>query len=87
MNFKKIFKDKKGEIVIFQKPNLLVWIAIIFFILQYLFAGNLGTFALWGYRTTVFIWSLDEAFRGVNLFRRLLGVTVGLVLIITIIID
>jgi hypothetical protein len=85
MAFRNFFKDKKGNIVIVQKPNFLIWVAILFFILQAIFNGDLTNIANWGFKITILIWSLDELFRGDSNFRKFLGLLVGILTTLTII--
>jgi len=86
MNIKKFFKDKKGNIVIIQKPNLLVFTAIILFLLQLIINGQVGDFAGWGFKITILVWSFDEAIRGDSPFRKVLGIIIGTYLIATMLI-
>jgi hypothetical protein len=80
--FDRFFRDKNGNIVIIQPPNLPIIIWSIASFLQLIFITGiihvgLETIAL----IAIFIWSVAEIFQGVNYFRRSLGL---LVLIATI---
>ena len=72
-----MFRDRTaGKIVIAQFPNvaLIVWLSAT--ALTMVTAGGVHTFL--GYAATValVVWAAGELFRGVNPFRRLLGVGV-----------
>lgn len=82
--FDRFFRDRDGNIVIAQKPNLPVLVASAATLLQFVVpAGNVHTvlelvaFGVW------FTWAWLELFSGVNYFRRSLGllVLVGLLAI------
>lgn len=83
MNLKNIFETSDGEIVIAQKPNALIiiwlacWIGAQFVTNQQSsnYISNIGTVAL-------VLWALSELFKGVNTFRKLLGLVVLLGIII-----
>lgn len=77
--FDRIFRDREGNIVIFQMPNLPLLVGVTGLILQFIIpAGkvhiglDLITFG------ALFTWSWQEFFGGVNYFRRSLGL-LGLV--------
>ncbi len=78
----KVFRDKSGHIVIWQNPNLPLWLWIVSVIfglmikngLWHEVASRLGTAA-------IFTWSYLEIRSGVNLFRRIIGIVVMLVII------
>lgn len=71
-----IFEDKKGSIVLGQKPNvpLIIWIACIPLLL--ITSGELQNviqiISFWA----ILIWACLELFMGSNLFRRLLGLII-----------
>jgi hypothetical protein len=84
-----LFQNRKtGAITIAQAPNLALWTVIV--------AGGL----IWGFRPTgrlhiafeivfygaLLFWGLDEVFRGVNPWRRCLGVGVVCYEIVTLLI-
>jgi hypothetical protein len=77
----KFWKNKQGEVVVYQHPNILL-IAWLILALSSLFA--LGTIAevLW-YGSLAFLaaWAIREMIKGVNYFRRGLG---GFILLIVI---
>jgi hypothetical protein len=77
--FDRIFRDREGQIVIAQPPNLPILVGltalILHFVLPYsniqIILGLVGFGAL-------FTWAWQELFDGVNYFRRSLGL-IGLV--------
>jgi hypothetical protein len=75
--FDRFFRDKNGNIVIVQPPNLPISVWAIANVLQLVFNRGiintgLETIAL----IAIVIWSLAEIFQGVNYFRRSLGAVV-----------
>lgn len=81
MNLQNFFKDKKGNAVIIQKPNLYIYIALFFFVISYLRSDILIAIGKWGFRITILFWAIDEILRGDSPFRRVLGFVIGLLLI------
>ncbi|AFY93546.1 hypothetical protein [Chamaesiphon minutus] len=80
----RFFRDKNGNIVIIQPPNLPIMVWAISSFLQVIFKTGiihtgLETISL----IAIFIWSLAEIFQGVNYFRRSLGVFVLIVTIVS----
>jgi hypothetical protein len=81
--FDRFFRDKNGNIVIVQPPNLPIMVWAIANVLQLIFRTEiintgLETISL----IAIVIWSLAEIFQGVTNFRRVLG---AIVLIATIV--
>lgn len=74
----KFFKDKSGKVVLWQTPNsaLIGW--AVFALLSYLTHSQL---LAWIGTTFLLAWAFMELFQGVNFFRRLLGLTVLIVVI------
>jgi hypothetical protein len=75
--FDRLFRDRNGNIVIGQPPNLPIVVWAIASILQLIFTSGivhtgLQTIAL----MAIVFWSLAELFQGVNYFRRGLGLIV-----------
>lgn len=73
--FDKIFRDRNGEIVLAQAPNLplICWLIVTLLKLVFPTMGmqlDAIAFAL------LFTWAWEEIFQGVNYFRRALGVIV-----------
>lgn len=73
MNF---FKDKSGKIVIAQWPNLPLWFALFFFVLENFSTGTIQLLGTSGLFASLVVWSYLEISSGVNGFRKLLGVIV-----------
>lgn len=72
--FDRIFRDRNGNIVIGQPPNLPVLVAVAATVLQTVLAAGLAqtaadlvAFGAW------FTWAWQELFEGVNYFRRAIG--------------
>lgn len=72
----KFWKDSNGNIVIWQWPNiwLIAWAAFTF--LSLIFTGLVSKIFTWGGEAGLLIWCLLEIFKGVNYFRRLLGLLI-----------
>lgn len=83
MTSKKLFKDRKGNIVIAQSPNVLI-IAWVVLSLTNLFVFHMHQRGLSLLGTaTLFAWSYNELTRGVNRFRQTLGGVILLLIIVT----
>jgi hypothetical protein len=78
----RFWKDKRGEVIIYQRPNfwLITW-AVVSVVSIFAPHGKPAD-VLW-YIGTGFlsVWALLEIFKGVNYFRRLLGVIVLIMII------
>jgi hypothetical protein len=72
----KFFKDKSGKVVIAQWPNLPLWFALFFFILEKFSTGILEIIGASGLFASLVVWSYMEITSGVNGFRRFFGVVV-----------
>lgn len=77
----KLFKTKEGRYVYGQRPNLPANLAVLFVILAVIFRNETrfftivaGVFAL--------TWAFLEIFSGVNLFRKLYGFIVTLIILL-----
>lgn len=80
----KFWHDKDGNFAVIQRPNRLIIIWFVTFMISELFHEKyirlpFGWFAF----VILVIWSLSEAFSGVNYFRRSLGVLVFAVAVLT----
>lgn len=78
----KFWKDKEGNVVVYQHPNvfLIGWLVLA---LASLFTSSKLADILWQLSLAVLaIWALLEIFKGVNYFRRTLGVFVLLLVIL-----
>jgi hypothetical protein len=70
------FRNREtGAITIAQAPNLVLWIVIVGSVLIWAWrpAGHLGAALEIVVRTGIFVWAIDEVWRGVNPWRRCLG--------------
>jgi hypothetical protein len=74
--FNKFFRNKDGQFVIAQKPNVPIIVWIICVIGSYFFTGTINSIFNFVGVVAIIIWSLLEIFLGVNYFRRLLGLVV-----------
>ena len=70
------WEDRDGSVVIWQTPNvwLLAWAG--FTVVSLFLSGTLADVFFWIAAVALIIWSLLEIFRGVNYYRRVLGVAV-----------
>jgi hypothetical protein len=70
------WKNKQGQVVIWQMPNmaLIAWAVLTF--LSLLFGGRLADVFSWLGSVALISWSLLEVFKGANYFRRALGLLV-----------
>lgn len=78
----KFWKDKEGNVVVYQHPNvfLIGWLVLA---LASLFTSSKLADILWQLSLAVLaIWALLEIFKGVNYFRRSLGAFVLLLVIL-----
>lgn len=73
----RIWKDKTGRVVIWQTPSpLLIGWAVLTVISLFLHRGPIADGIAWLSIAVLSIWSILEIFKGVNYFRRALGVLV-----------
>lgn len=77
-----IFNDSQGKVVVAQKPNLpiIVW-ALASLIRLVIDSGNLNRALDIIALTSIIYWALSEVVSGVNLFRKIIGVAVLLIII------
>ncbi|MFW6296768.1 MAG: hypothetical protein ACOC04_06215 [Halothece sp.] len=73
--FDKFFRDKNGNIVLAQKPNLPILVALTATLFKLLFptSGNLSVGLEAVTFGSLFTWAWMELFQGINYFRRTLG--------------
>lgn len=85
MEAKKIWQDSEGRLVLWQRPNvwLVTW-AIAEVAGRILQSGKASGAARWLGAGSLTIWALLEIFRGVNYFRRGLGLVVLLLTVFSI---
>ncbi|MDB5170654.1 MAG: hypothetical protein JWO35_348 [Candidatus Saccharibacteria bacterium] len=73
----RIWKDRNGKIVIFQMPNvwLLLWAALATASI-FVPRGTAQDVLYWSSSALLVVWALLELFKGVNYFRRALGLVI-----------
>jgi hypothetical protein len=71
------WRDKTGKVVIWQRPNVFIigWV-VLTLISLFFNRGNVADTFAWLSIVSLVIWCLLEIFKGVNYFRRALGVVV-----------
>ena len=79
-----LFRDKQGNIVIIQKPNLYIFIASILYLISLFFNDPISIYASLGFKAVLIFWALDELFRGDSNFRKALGLFVFILIIFNI---
>ncbi len=78
----KFWHDKHGKFVVAQKPNVFLWIWIAGFLLSIISQTNTVIRDIsWIAGISIIIWAILEIGWGVNYFRRLLGLSVLLLII------
>lgn len=82
--FDRTFKDNQGNLAIFQKPNLpsMVGLAALLFSISPISPFLQTLFGAIAYGA-IFTWSWLELFQGVNYFRRILGLVVLVIAIVS----
>lgn len=79
----KFWKDKNGDLVVWRRPNLPIIVFVVAAIVYALFQNDaFGKFFGWVAIIALVIWAIIEIFRGANYFRRLLGASVLLLIIV-----
>lgn len=80
----RIWKDKRGRVVIYQRPNiwLIAW-AVLDIVAIFAPGKSIPGYAWDAGAVALVIWCLLEIVRGVNYFRRALGLVVLLMIIAT----
>lgn len=80
----RFWRDKDGRVVVWQSPNLPLWVWIISTVLSRVLPyGQLNFVAALVSFGSLFTWAWLELFHGVNYFRRTLGAIVLIASIIT----
>jgi hypothetical protein len=72
----KIWKNKNGDVVIWQMPNVFLIAWVIFTIISIVTVGQVSNVFLWLGDATLVIWALLELVKGANYFRRFMGLVV-----------
>lgn len=82
----KFWRDKHGNVVIWQMPNIwLIGWAVLTFISLLFSKGAIASALTWAGEASLIVWCLMEIFKGVNYFRRTLGLVVLFYAIMTLI--
>lgn len=79
----KFWRDDRGNVVIWQFPNLwlIAWAGLTF--ISLLFSGNTADVFTWAASAALIVWSILEVLKGVNGFRRALGLVVLIYAVMT----
>ena len=75
-----LFRDRRtGRVTIVQFPNLALWLYLVTVVASRVASDDSGvrTAIDWIGVAALGLWATDEVFRGVNPWRRLLGLVVG----------
>jgi hypothetical protein len=80
-----IWYDKRGNLVVWQRPNvwLISWAALT--VLSLLFSGRVADIFTWVASGALIVWATLEISKGANYFRRILGVLVLVYAVLTLI--
>lgn len=72
----KIWRDQQGKVVVFQWPNawLIGWAVLA--VASLMTSGHLADILSWASHLSLIVWSVLELLKGVNYFRRALGLLV-----------
>lgn len=82
MQASSIFKDRSGKIVIIQAPNLPLYAFGAFYLLRLSSDKLLILISHWGSTICLLYWAFWEITKGVNIWRRFLGLTVAAYIIV-----
>lgn len=81
----KIWRDKRGHVVIFQMPNVPLYAWLAFSIATMVLPrGQAANVTWWLSEASLAIWASLEIFKGVNYFRRGLGLVVLILVTMTV---
>lgn len=73
----KIWKDKDGNIVIMQMPNIWLWAWIVLLVVSvFINRGRLLNVIHWAGSASLGVWAILELLKGANYFRKALGLVV-----------
>ncbi|MAK24009.1 MAG: hypothetical protein CL414_02155 [Acidimicrobiaceae bacterium] len=76
------FEDRStGRVVVAQQPNLLLLLCLVALGAAWIWSDSLAVAVI--SKICWLTWSADELFRGVNPWRRVLGVVVGVVTLVS----
>jgi hypothetical protein len=78
----KFWLDSHGKLIIWQMPNIYLISWAVLTIISLIFTGTVSNIFLWLGVVAIVVWSLLEIFKGLNYFRRLLGLIVLIVVVL-----
>jgi len=78
----KIWRDKRGHVVIWQWPNLWLWGWLACTGISLFVPQSVANWLWYGGLIFLTVWAGLEIFKGVNYFRRALGVGVALLILL-----
>lgn len=79
----KFWHDKHGNFVAWQKPNIFLWVWFVTAVVNFFLQNNsLERYVGYVGMVSILIWAALELFRGVNYFRRTLGLCVLLLFLV-----
>ena len=81
----KIWRDKRGNVVIYQNPNLPLIGWLVLTILSLFTNGTVSNIIGYIGMASLAVWAVLEAWKGVDYFRRALGVVVAIMLVVSLI--
>lgn len=81
----RFWRDDKGRIVIWQTPNIYLIAWAVLTVVSLFFNGTIATVFSWLGNIALLTWSILEITKGVNYFRRLLGLLVLVFVIMSVI--
>ncbi len=81
----RFWRDRHGRIVIWQTPNIWLILWFIFEAISLFVGSHRVEIASWWLATVALgIWALYEVFQGVNYLRRLLGLGIAIMTLLTV---
>jgi hypothetical protein len=81
----KFWRDHHGSMVVFQMPNVWLIAWLVLEVVSLLVASHRVEIVSWWLATAALaVWALLEIFQGVNYFRRLLGLIVALLTLLSV---
>lgn len=81
----RFWQDKHGDVVIAQMPNIWLILWFIFELISLFVASHRQEIITWWIATAALgIWSLLEIFKGASYFRRLLGLCVAAITLLSV---
>jgi hypothetical protein len=79
--WEKIWRDKQGDIVIWQTPNVPIIAWAVLTVISIITTGTLSNVVWYIAAAVLAVWALLEIFKGADYFRRVLGVLVILLMV------